>query len=324
MSPPLLILARFLHDASALLLGGVVAFHGLYLRPAFRVCNEATWRGLAGLRARFDLLVVGALVGLVLAGLLLFWTEAAQMSDSTMMMSLDRETWGSVFFETRFGVVVQVRLSLVAALVLLLGFARWRGIGAKPQLALTEISTGVVSAALVISLAWNGHSAAVSGNATLHVIVAAFHLLAAAVWPAGLLPLLIFISHIRAHPRSVPLASLRCLVRRFSNTSVAVVVLLTTTGFLNAWFILKTWPAVLSTYGLVLGVKITLLAGILGVAACNRLRNVPAIAQLRESSAPAALDQIGRSLQRFVAAEFVVAVAVILVSSLLGSTAPPQ
>jgi putative copper export protein len=100
---------------------------------------------------------------------------------------------------------------------------------------------------------------------------------------------------------------------------------LAATGLVNAAFMVGSFPALISTdYGRLLCLKLFLFFVILCLAAWNRYRLVPLLsipngAQEKEMTLP-----IISSLRRFVMTEFALALAIILVVSLLGITPPPR
>jgi copper resistance protein D len=107
--------------------------------------------------------------------------------------------------------------------------------------------------------------------------------------------------------------------RRFSRLALLAMLTLVATGLWNAWEQLGDVPSLLGTrYGWLLLLKIALLVPILGLAAVNRSRLVPAL--------PGDADTVGRPamarLARFVAAEWMLALAILAVVAVLGATPP--
>jgi putative copper resistance protein D len=326
MATSLLILARAFHFGSGMMLVGVVAFRWLILLPAWRDEPDETWREFAPLFRRLQGLFLGAGVVLILSGLALFWAVAAEMSDTSLAESLSLDTLGTVFFQTQFGSVFQWRLGLAILLALsvaLLTRNRWLG---RRQSSGLEIAAGGIAVALVVSIAGTGHAAATGGpEMPWRIMADATHLVAASIWPAGLLPFALCLSCAR---RAEDFSSLRPFIaaaNRFSAVSFGTVGVLAATGLVNAAFMVGSFPALISTdYGRLLCLKLFLFFVILCLAAWNRYRLVPLLsipngAQEKEMTLP-----IISSLRRFVMTEFALALAIILVVSLLGITPPPR
>jgi putative copper resistance protein D len=102
-----------------------------------------------------------------------------------------------------------------------------------------------------------------------------------------------------------------------------VVALLVLTGLVNSWFLVG--PAHLgalltSAYGLLLGAKILVFAGMLGLAAINRFRLTPGLGAALAGAPPQA---ILAALRRSLLLETAAAIAVLALVSLLGTLAPP-
>jgi putative copper resistance protein D len=188
-----------------------------------------------------------------------------------------------------------------------------------------EIVAGMVAVALMVSFAWTGHAAASGGRDFLPRIAAdALHLFATAIWPTGLLPLAMFLACARARgvEDGLDLAPTLRLVQRFSSVSLVIVGVLVATGLTNSYFMIGRFESLFTTtYGQVLCVKLLLFAAILGIAASNRYRIVPALSKISEAGTTSPLL---RQLQRLVLAEFSLAVAVVAMVSVLGTTPPPQ
>jgi type III secretory pathway component EscT len=77
MTTSLLILSRFVHFGSGMILVGVVAFRWLILLPAFAGEPDTTWQAFMPLFLRLHQLFIGAGIGLVVSGLALFWAVSA-------------------------------------------------------------------------------------------------------------------------------------------------------------------------------------------------------------------------------------------------------
>lgn len=118
------------------------------------------------------------------------------------------------------------------------------------------------------SLAWAGHAGAGSGSfANFHLLTDLVHLLVSAVWPGGLLPLIIWFFVNPGRRENEPDA----IVRRFSAISRGAVVILAVSGLLNTLFMIKRLTDFYATtYGQILTGKIILFLIMIGLGVQNR------------------------------------------------------
>jgi len=322
MTTSLLLLSRFLQFGAGMVLAGVVAFRWLFLLPGFVGETDETWQKFAPFLAWLNRLFIGAGIVLVLSGFGLFWAVAAGMSDSSLGESLSTETLGTVLFQTQFGAVFAWRIGLAGVMAVLVAWLAWtRGLSRR-RYAVSEALAGLVAAALLASLAGMGHAAATGGPTFFARVGAdAVHLLVTAIWPIGLLPFALFLACARRLDAAEVGAPVSGVVQRFSQVSLIVVFVLVATGVVNTCFIVGSFRAlVTTTYGQVLGVKLLLLLVILGVATVNRYGVVPRLgAESREDALP-----LLRRLQHLVTLELVLALGIVAVVSVLGTTPPPQ
>jgi len=326
MTTALLILARAFHFGSGMILVGVVAFRWLVLLPAFAGEADETWQKFTPLFRRLHALFLGSGIILVVSGAALFWAVAAGMSGTSLTESLTRDTLGTVLFQTQFGSVFQWRLGLAVALgVMMWGLVRnqWQ-LRRKPSL--LETAAGFVATALVVSMAWTGHAAATGGpDFWWRVMADATHLFAASIWPTGLLPFALFLGCARQVDDISRLGPVLATARRFSSVSFITVGILITTGIINTCFIVGSFQALVTTdYGRILCLKLFLFLVILGIAVWNRYRLLPLILLRANTSEKSLVFPLLQCLQNFVATEFSVAIVVIIVVSVLGTTPPPR
>jgi putative copper export protein len=325
MTTALLILARLLQFGSGLVLVNMVGFRWLILLPAYRGATEKDWQSLRLLHGRFQKIFLCAAVMLVLSGLLLFWAVSAGMNGTSLGETFDRQVLATVLFQTQFGTVCQLRLGLA----LVFGFCLWRVESKQWQFrrtaSLPEVGAGVMAIGLLGSMAWMGHAAAGGADDGWRLAPDVLHLLAAAIWPAGLLPFAFFLRWVRRQSGDVRVAPVLNAVRRFSAVSLVAVLILAATGLVNATFLVGSFTSLLTTpYGWWLCLKLFLFFLILCVAAWNRYRILPLLfISPEEKVSDRAFYLMGR-LQTFVLTEFSLAVAVIAVVSVLGITAPPR
>jgi putative copper resistance protein D len=262
----------------------------------------------------------GALLAVIFAfGALL--AVASRMSGSTVG-TLGRDTLLSVVFRTRFGKVWQaeVGLSLLLAAVLPLALASTRRRACY-------VGTLLASGALLVGLASVGHATMDSGvSGVLHLANHALHVMAAAAWLGGLLPLALALVLTATHRnRSDPWSSTarQCLAN-FSKMGVVAVAVLMLTGLGNAGFLIPDAGALLTTdYGRVLLIKVGLFTLMLAFAARNRFGLMPRLAS-PGAMAMSDADPTLSALRRSVLCEQVLGVLVLVAANILGTLPPPM
>jgi len=287
----LLILSRAVHFGSCLALLSIFAVRLLVERAA--ADDGRAERRLAAL----------CLAAAIVSGFLWLWASAAGMSGSTLRQALDPKILGVVLEQTPPGQVWLIRGGFAVALAILLRFPRgaWRW----PVWA-------ILAAVLVGSLAWLGHAGAgEDGRRTVMLAGDVVHLLAASFWPAGLLP---FALLLRRLIKTGALPAAHVAVRRFSAMSLATVGVLAASGLVNAYFLVGSFQAlVTSGYGRLLILKVVLFVAAVILGAWNFLIHKPGI-----DVAPGALP----SMQRKVWIELGLGALIVVVVAILG-TLPP-
>ena len=299
-----LIAARFLHLASAALVFGI-SFFPLY--------GGGVAQGLLAGRDR-KWLLVGAAISLLSA---LFWWDAIAVTISRNWSSAgDPRTLAIVLSRTQFGHVWLWRLILATVLVVVLAF---------PRAALTRrwgtLSLAVGAGVLVASIGDTGHAVMVTSLAGALLISAQMlHILAAAAWLGGLVPLMLLLLDSRSTTAYARRDDLNEVLARFSTMGLTAVAIILATGVLSSVLILPNYRALTATlYGRVLLVKVAVFTLMTLLAADNRWRLSPRLA-----SAPKDIvrrDSIS-NLTRNVAAESAFGLAVLGVVSLLGTLSP--
>lgn len=224
-----------------------------------------------------------ALLGAGLSALAIPW-QAGSLSGERFAGMFD-PLFLELLIGSAFGASVLLRLlglGLVAALLLHRPAAYW---------------SAALGALLVIaSFAMTGHTASFEPRLLGGGLVA-LHLLAVAFWIGALWPLLLV-------SRASDTARAAGILERFGTIAIALVGALVVAGGLLAWLFLGGLGALWeTTYGNLFALKLVLFAGLLTLAALNRLRLVPDLA----AGAPKA----GRALRRSIALEMA-AVAFIL------------
>ncbi|MFX4291885.1 copper resistance protein CopC [Streptomyces bohaiensis] len=191
---------------------------------------------------------------------------------------------------TRTGVALLARLAVLALVAGFLfrllrdpdpedGCPRDGGAEGTTPGARGALGTGAVLAA-GLAATWSLAEHAASGPQT-HIAVPAdmLHMAAAAVWLGGLVTLLLLL-----HRGGTPAVS-GAVVRRFSTAATVSVVLVAVTGVYQSWRQVGDWGQLASTgYGQLLGVKVALVALLLGVGWTSRRWT----ARLTDAPAPGA------------------------------------
>ena len=305
------ILARAIHFASILSLAGVFVFLAIVAEPALA---RSAPSDAPAFRGALRQLAWASLAAAVLSGALWLMLEACSMSDRSLADVFSQDVIGVVLTRTRFGRVWELRsaLGLVLAALIVVGDRLGRRRGAD----MLGWATLLLSAAVVVALAWAGHAGATQGGeGKIHVVSDALHLLAAGAWLGALVPLALLFA--RAIGDWAWLGVARDAARRFSVLGIASVGTLLVTGTVNSWFLVGGVPGLLGTpYGRLLLLKLALFAAMVAVAAVNRQRLTP---QLHEGVAPTVAL---RRLRRNALIETALGLAIVMVVGTLG-TEPP-
>jgi putative copper resistance protein D len=287
----LLILSRAVHFGSCLVLLSVFVVRLLVERPTADA-------GVAP--RRLALLCLAAAAG---SGFLWFWMAAAGMNGSGLKESFNLQLFQVVLEQTPPGQVWIVRSAIAVALGGLLCFprGRWRWV-------LGLVLTGSFTA----SLAWLGHAGAgEDGQRALMLTADVVHLLAAGLWPAGLVP---FALLLRRQIKAGSLITAHMMVHRFSKISLMTVGMLAASGLINAYFLVGSFHALVATaYGRLLIVKLTSFAAAIGLGACNLLIHKPQL-----ETAPEALGAMANK----VCIEVSLGTLIVLIVAIMG-TLPP-
>ena len=227
------------------------------------------------------------------------------------------ETLRLVLAQTHFG-----RVWLAALILgLLLAAAAWafRSARTGPGGAVVVL---IASTGLLVSASAAGHGAMDEDIAGLvHFTNHVLHMIAAATWVGGLVPL----GWVLRRPASTASAAatavtVRCLVR-FSSIGLVAVAVLVVTGLINAAFLVGDRETVwTSDYGRVLLLKLALVAAMIAIAARNRLRWLPALDLAGPGPKTVA---VLAAVSRNVLIEQGLALAVLAAAALLGTLAPP-
>jgi putative copper resistance protein D len=212
-------------------------------------------------------------------------------------------TVSTILWETTSGWTTPVRLGLT---ILLAGFFV---ASSRPTLGLL-----ILSGLLLASFAFSGHAVMDEGTRDLiHRSNDIVHLIAGAAWLGSLVPLLPCLSALRqpALRKESGLA-----LRRFSIAGHGAVVLVLATGIANA-FLVEGFPAGWlspSPYHILLPIKMTLVATMVGLAIANRYVWVPRLKSRGEAAV--------RAITRRTIVELVLGAAVLALVALFGLLDP--
>lgn len=311
---------RAIHLAGTILVSGVLCFAAFIAEPAFRNADERielvavaranVWGRLAWLAW------LGLLIALI-SGAAWFFFVAARMADLPLADAFTGTVMGTVATQTSFGRAWIARLLLAVLAAVSLSFK----IDAESVRPLwRKLLIVSLAAALVATLAWSGHAAAGTGvNGTAHLTSDMLHLVAAALWLGGLLPLAITL-HATIHETDPGLSVIAVeTVARFSILGIISVGTLLATGIVNSWMLVGHMAALIDTdYGRVLCVKIALFLCMVAIAGVNRLILTPGLRGKQGETARLAARRIGRNSL----IEAALGAAILLAVGLLG-TLPP-
>ncbi len=259
-----LVVIRAIHFAATAVTVGALIFRAVVAEPALRSTPVA----IAVVRSQIRLI---ASIGLAIAaatGLVWFQLQAVSMSGLPIGEAMTSDVLSTVLNETQFGQVSKVRFVLAVILAACLAYerfaqARWLALGS---------ALGFLAA-----IAWTGHAGSTPGEmGDLHLAADALHLIAAATWMGGLVPLALLLAAGRRN-KGLAWASLaRRAVQRFSTLGIVSVGTLLATGVINAWILVGSIHALIVTgYGQLLMLKLVVFAIMLVFAAINRIWLTP-------------------------------------------------
>jgi copper resistance protein D len=304
-----LIASRAVHFASSLVVGGVAIFSAFVVQSV---------RPASFPERRQEQLMFAALAFAVLSGATWLLFLASRIAQSSVAAAIDDGTAWSVLTETQFGRVWEARL-LVA--ILLFGVCL-SGPSARTRVLRLSSFQAAFAILFVGMLAWSGHAAGTMGvRGLLHFGGDVLHLVAAAAWVGGLVPLLMFFG-LRFRSSEPALIDYFKVLRRFSTLAAWSVSVLAASGALNTWFMTNGLQSFLGTdYGDLVLVKIALFIVMLGFGAANRYWLIP---RLLPTNVPSAEDARAlRLLCASVSLEIALGLIVIFVVAILGQLEPP-
>ena len=322
--------ARFLELVGLGGLLGLIAFRWVVWAPALRRPVEAasederravlTW-GRDAFWVGFGVLAVGAMLA---EGYLLVVQSASVLGTSVWSALGDATGISDVLGGTRFGSLVQLRgalLFLLFAIGAALFLREYGGSGNPREATLTGPRwTAVLMAALLLSvlggIAAQGH-ANVSDVAWLQIGLQLVHMVAVAVWIAGLA--MVGLVHVRL-PRLAPdrgSALAARVLARFSRVALVAVAVAVVTGVIRSLAEMDD-PAQLwnTAYGQSVLIKVGLLVPIAALALYNR-RVIVALRAVRHPNAATV-----RLIRRLAGAELALSLVITVVASVLVAQVP--
>jgi copper transport protein len=326
---PLEVVAKWLSYLSTSAFIGVLVFGMFIWSPALaRLGRSDQASALAdAANRRLARIAEIALLVLIAASVLGCLAQVGKSTDRSLLGVLRPAILRDFLFHTRTGSIWCLRLLLAFLAALVLGPLPLRVVRAPGT---RETSMGMLGPLLGIALAANSllamsllsHAAASERWTALSVALDWLHLLATAIWIGGLIGLAATISAI---PLRTPVGhdALRAVVRRFSDVALVCVGTLALTGLYSAWLHVGSLGALWPTdYGRALLVKLTLVAGLVGLGAFNLLWLRPRLHRSRATDAVTAAT--GTHFLRSVGAEVVLGVLVLLVVGVLTGFAPSR
>jgi putative copper resistance protein D len=265
-----MVVIRAIHFFATAVMTGSLIFRAVVAEPALRSTLGAT----TSVRSRILLTAWTGLVIAAVSGAIWFWLQAASMSGLPLGEAMSSEVLLTVWNETQFGLVLEIRLILAVVLA---------GCLACDRLALSRRLALASALGLAATIAWTGHAGSTPGEkGILHLTADVLHLTAAAAWIGGLVSLTWLLAETRRDPAYASVA--REATRRFSTLGIASVGTLFATGIVNAWILVGSLNALIATgYGRLLMLKISLFAVMVTFAAVNRFWLTPQLILSTES-----------------------------------------
>jgi len=303
-----LVEARTLHFASTAIVTGGVLFQTLVGRPSLGPDSACPSPGAQAYRRQVDGMVWIGLAAAVASGALWLLLLAKDIVGETWPELFSKDDVLVVLTATQFGQVWIARFALAVLLCLALLSGGKDGSGRRGML------TCLIAALLMGSLAWSGHAGGTPGwVGVIHRGSDVLHLVAAAAWWGGLLPLALILRLARASAEPTLACLARTATSRFSALGMLSVGTLLATGVVNSWALVANLRALIETqYGRLLSAKVALFALMVGIAAINRWRLAPMLPDANAS----------RSLQRNALIEFTLGLIIIAIVGALGTLAP--
>lgn len=301
------VIARWLTYISAAMLTGGTLFVLVAWQPIYQSSKEgkitfkAPWRRLASI----------ALIGLAVASVLAWLTQAGQASGAEIVPPWSKAA-SDVLFNTRHGVLVVARLALLFAIAALLPEAntardRWIAFG--------------LSLGILLTVSFGSHAAA-EAQPALPIAADFVHMVAASVWVGGLTHFVAGMWEMRQFDPKFRTKLTARLLPRFTSLALISTGVLVLTGLYMAVLRLGTWDALNNTlYGRTLIIKLILALPMIAIGAVNLFGISPAMKQVAGTANDNGLVNRFRNI---VTSEVTIGVALLLSVGLLTSLPPAQ
>ena len=304
-------------------LGFLLALWG----PALRVEQLTSAGGVLIERAgnaadRTRRLLSAAIAAGLIASVFAIPLQGAVAAGTDFWSALDLTVINDVI-DTRFGAVFALR-ALAWLLLLPLAFMASRAFSTgRPLRSLPVLAAAAGAVFLVVSPALAGH-AATREPVWLMLSSDVVHVAAMAFWTGTLVALMVILPAVtRRLPNDLDrIRVLTDFLLRFSTLALVSVALIAATGVIQAIVQLDSVADLWQTaYGRALSVKILLFLLLIGLAAANRRRLIPALVERRERGL--APGPPGMSIRRNLRLEAVLAAAVLAATAAMVSYTPP-
>jgi putative copper resistance protein D len=319
----LLIFVRAFHFSACLIPLSVFAVVSLVAIPAWNQADETASPDLKGLDRQLSRLLAICLASAFFSGFLWLWFSTAGMTGSSLSDSIQPSVLWTVLTETPPGHAWAAHGCIGCLLLIALHFfskteSRWRALSIPLRIC------ALLSIMLAASLAWLGHAGAGEGALqNLELGGDIVHLIAAGIWPAGLLPFALFLKvHIQSRQATLIFAA-SIATRRFSIVSLCAVAALALSGAANSYFMVGNLQALISTgYGRVLLVKLALFSAAIGIGAWNLFKLKPQLPDHDFVASDLHSNIVLDKIQRNILIECYLAALILLIVGLLGLLPP--
>ena len=304
-----LVVIRAIHFAATAITAGALIFQVVVAEPAL---GSAPVAMAAVVRSQIRLIAWIALATAAASGVVWFQLQAAAISGLPLGEAMTPDVLSTVLNETQFGLVSKIRVLLAVILAGCLTYDRFapaRRLALGPALGFTA------------AIAWTGHAGASLGEmGNLHLTSDVLHLVAAAGWIGGLVPLALLLAAARRHQAFAWASLARDAALRFSTLGIVSVATLFVTGIVNAWILVGSIHAMIVTrYGQLLVLKLGVFAIMLMFAAANRFWLTPRLALSPENEPqPKSLRQLTRNS----IVEIAMGLAIFAIVGVLGTLHP--
>jgi copper resistance protein D len=210
--------------------------------------------------------------------------QAADMTGRTIDQAWDNGAIALLLFQTHAGFVWWVRFTIAGLLLIeLCGLAFRRGTPSEAALAL-GLLLGVAS---FVSSAWLGHAGSDAGAyASLHLAAHSLHMLGAALWLGGFLPLCMLLLRAARSGDAFAASTARAASQSFGNVALVAVGVIITSGVVTVPLVVRDLADLTTgVFAKLLAVKLVLFCVMLALAATNRLHLVPRLATSNDAAA---------------------------------------